>query len=487
MTTLTAPAPVLGAQSPRVEHVPSYASSAGAEAVDLAASAGLVLDPWQSRVLAGALGEKYDVARQQSVWSAFEVGLIVPRQNGKGSILEARELAGLFLLGERLILHSAHELKTAIEAYLRIKALIQETPELDRMVAHFYQSNEKTSIELKNGQRLRFVARSSGSGRGFTGDCIILDEAYNLPQRAMAALMPTLSARPNPQLWYTSSAGMEESEVLSTVRKRGTDAAKGQDERASRLAYFEWSAADDADLDDVGAWAQANPGLGIRIQPEFVEAEREALGEDEFARERLGIWADARRQNLAEELGWHALRDRESDIGAQLAFALHVSPDRKWCSIVSAAPTTDGKRVRVEIVDSKRGTDWAASRLAELATKWKPVATVLRTSGPAGALLPDLQREGVTVDKLNETEYAQACGFAYDAARSGRLAHVGQPQLNVAVERSRKRSRGDVFVWHPRDGSSDISPWEAATMAAYGLSVFGNRVPTKRAAPMYGF
>jgi hypothetical protein len=66
------------------------------------------LDPWQRFVLDRALGESKD-----GKWSAFEVGLVVPRQNGKGSILEARELAGLFLFDERLILHSAHEFETA--------------------------------------------------------------------------------------------------------------------------------------------------------------------------------------------------------------------------------------------------------------------------------------------------------------------------------------------------------------------------------------
>src|SRR5262245_51350047 len=72
---------------------PPRRSSAGSEAVDLAASAGLVLDAWQAQVLEDALGERVPGEK----WSSMEVGVIVPRQNGKGSILEARELAGLFL------------------------------------------------------------------------------------------------------------------------------------------------------------------------------------------------------------------------------------------------------------------------------------------------------------------------------------------------------------------------------------------------------
>jgi hypothetical protein len=42
-----------------------------------------------------------------------DVGLVVPRQNGKGTILEARELAGLFLFGES-ILHTSHEFRRRI-------------------------------------------------------------------------------------------------------------------------------------------------------------------------------------------------------------------------------------------------------------------------------------------------------------------------------------------------------------------------------------
>jgi phage terminase large subunit-like protein len=241
--TISPSAVLLGAQRPRVSSVPACVSSAGVEAVELAASAGLILDDWQAHVLEGALGERAD-----GKWSAFEVGLIVGRQNGKGSVLEARELAGLFLFGEMLILHSAHEFKTAQEAFRRVLGLIQNTPDLDRLVARVRTSHGEEGIELRSGARLRFVARSTGSGRGFSGDVVILDEAYNLPGSAMGALLPTMAARPNPQVWYASSAGKDDSEVLARVRDRGKEGT------SPRLAYFEWSAPSDADLDDPAAW-----------------------------------------------------------------------------------------------------------------------------------------------------------------------------------------------------------------------------------------
>ena len=183
-------------------------SSGAVEAIELAASAGLILDEWQCFALDVALSERAD-----GKWAAFEVGMIVPRQNGKGSILEARELAGLFLFGERLILHSAHEFKTAAEAFLRVKALVDNTDDLRRKVKQIRTSHGDEGIELLDGARLRFVARSRGSGRGFSGDCVILDEAFNLGAEAMGALLPTLSAKPNPQIWYTSSAPMASSQA----------------------------------------------------------------------------------------------------------------------------------------------------------------------------------------------------------------------------------------------------------------------------------
>src|SRR5690606_17185262 len=125
-----------GAQRQRVGNWPDYVTSSGVEAVELAASAGLVLDPWQEFVLTHGLGEQAD-----GRWAAFKVSVWVPRQNGKGAIIEARELAGLCRFKERLDHHSAHEHKTAAEAYIRIKELIQSTPDVDRRVSKYWQAN----------------------------------------------------------------------------------------------------------------------------------------------------------------------------------------------------------------------------------------------------------------------------------------------------------------------------------------------------------
>jgi hypothetical protein len=361
-----------------------------------------------------------------------------------------------------------------------MRTLIRGNEALERRVKQYRNSNEEISIELHDGAKLRFIARSSGSGRGFSAHRLILDEAMILSDEVMAALRPTLTTAPNPQTWFVGSAGMETSDQLLKLRKRGHAGEGG------RLAFFEWSAPEDADVDDPATWAQSNPALGRRLTLETIEDDRTLLDDTSFARERCGIWPDERRAGVIDMLHWHSLRDRESAAGDQVAFALSVSEDRRWCSIVSAAEISDA-RLRVELVECKRGTDWAAKRMAELVTKWKPCAVLVRPNSPAGALLPDLEREGVEVTKVTETEMGQACGFIVDAVAGGRLAHVGQPQLNVALDRTRKRKRGDVFVWHPSDPRADISPWDAATMAAFGFSVHAHRKPVVKSAPVYGF
>src|SRR5262249_36316123 len=224
----------VGSQVPRVSCIPPYSHTTGKEAVELCRMAGLDLDPWQEFVLVHSLGERVD-----GKWAAFEVALVVPRQNGKTLLACARELVGLFLLGERLIIHSAHQFDTSLEGFRQLLYRVEETEEFSRQVKRVSKSHGEEGIELKGGQRVRVRTRTKGGGRGITCDCLILDEAMILPEATVGALLPTLSARPNPQVWYAGSAVDQEIHdegiTLARLRER---AQKGGD---PALAYFEWS------------------------------------------------------------------------------------------------------------------------------------------------------------------------------------------------------------------------------------------------------
>lgn len=455
-----------GAQTPRISRYPEVLTSSARELIDFAESYGLRLDPWQRLVLERSLGERADAS-----WAAFEVGVTVPRQNGKGALLEARELGGLFLLGEKLVIHTAHEFKTAAEGFVRVKSYIDNYDHLRRRVKLIRTGAGTESVELLNGNRLRFVARSAGSGRGFSGDCVLLDEAYALTDAHMAALLPTLSARPNPQVWYTSSAGMADSTVLRRVRDR---ALQGQ---SARLAYFEWSADDAADSADPAAWAQANPALGIRIGEEFIASEHEAMAEPDFRRERLGIWAGEDAAAVIDLAQWATLADPGSQLVDPVAFAVDMPWDRSAVAVAAGGRRADGLR-HGEVVQARPGTAWVLQYVRELAARWRPAVVLLDGNGPAASLAAELDQTlaevGVDLVRVGGQEVAQACGSFYDAVANGQLRHLGDPELTASVAGARKSDRGDVWRWDRKDARSDISRLMAVTLAVHGAVAHGD-------------
>lgn len=476
-----------GSQSPRVSTHPTYAFSSGPDVADLSEAAGLVLDPWQRYVLEHGMGERPD-----GKWAAREVACWVPRQNGKGALIEARVLASLFLLGERRILWSAHEYKTAQEGFLRIRELIQNAPDFDRLVKRYWEGSGEQGIELTTGQRLKFIARSKGSGRGFSGDLVILDEAQELTLLQMKALLPTLSARPNPQIWYLGTPPEDDAAWVYGIRK---DGEAGKD----RLAYFDWGLGDIdptvslkerlRQYQDRELWYQANPGLGIRLSEEFCEDELSRLREG-FAPERLGMWLPYSGDEVAGwqvigEAAWEAARDVESQVGGRPAFAVYVPPDRSYSAIgVAGASTEGGRHIEVagdgQALDYRPGTGWVVARLLEL-EKHKPSVVVIDDKALADAA----EKAGLKVHRAGAADVVTGCQLLFDAVAgddvtSRDVRHIGQPELTAAVRGAVKRDVGGSWAWARRDLAVDVTPLAAVSLALFGHSTKRVHRPSRK-------
>lgn len=481
----------LGAQEPRISLIAPYVATTGDEAIELAAIADLNLDPWQGGYLRHLLGERADGS-----WAAFQAGLCVSRQNGKGGVLEARELAGLFLLDERLIVHSAHQFDTSLEAFRRLLFLVESRDEFTRRVKRVSRAHGEEGIELHGpkgrrttgGQRIRFRTRTKGGGRGFSGDVVIFDECMILPVAFHGAVFPIISARPNPQVIYTGSA------VDQQVHEHGLVFA-GLRERASaggdaRLLYAEWSA--DATLDhamdldvacDPERWAEANPALGIRITAEYIEAEQRALDARSFAVERLGVgeWPSTETggdQKISLS-AWRApmLIDRRSKLEDPVCLSFDVTPDRAWASIGVAGNREDGLG-HLEVIEHRRTTAWVVDRLVELVLKHDPVAIVWDTRSPAAALENKLRvaledAAALTDDLLipvGSADFAQACGMLVDEVDQQAVRHGDQPELASAIKGATARKLGDeAFLWSRKNSGVDISTLVAVTLARWGF------------------
>jgi hypothetical protein len=415
----------------------------------------------------------------------------VSRQNGKGSVLEARVLAGMLLFGEKLILWSAHETKTAFEAFRRCEELFTSDPELRKLVKIIHRSNGNEGIELKNGSRLRFVARSKGSGRGFSADLIILDEAYALTSEQMAALIPTLSSRPNPQIWYTSSPPLDEmtGDHLFNLRKR---AMAGDDS----LLWYDWGLqghgewtdldlkileemTDDeraAVLGDEDAWIATNPAANIRIPITFIRKEFVTMPWADFARERLGIWP----RQVTEGAGIIDVRDWNKKAVLQrpeggMVVALDINPARTHASLWAIVGEAEGP-ITLSCIAYEMGTDWIVPRLVRLRDTRSPFAFTLDVKGPAGSLLLDLEDEGFHLPKdkdrprrgdldiPNAQEVAAAFGLFVDLFRQGLLFHTADEPLDRAIATAETRNLVGGTAWDRAKGGADISPLVASTI-----------------------
>ena len=446
--------------APRFLTRPQWVSSSGQEAVELAASAGLFLDGWQAHDLDVILAERDD-----GKWAARTTGVIVPRQNGKGSEIEALELAGLFLFGEQVIMHSAHEFKTSSEAFLRIKALIDNTDDLRRRVKRIHSAHGSEGIELMTGQRLRFVARSKGSGRGFSGDRLILDEAFNLSAQMISAMVPTMGARENPQANFFSSAPILDpcSDVLREFILSGRAGAES-------LALIEYAAAPDADLDDRGAWAEANPAYPHRLTDDAIRTERTLMADEDFARERCGLWPEgADGGQVIPALMWAGCLKAGSQIEGQQTFALEVAEDRSWSAIAAAGFSTIPNRLHGEVVEYRPGTGWIVERVTELFMRWGGQIAVAKSS-PAAAMIPQLEQAGVQVLEVSPEQHARSCGRFYDLVVNDEFAHLGSGELEMAVRSAARKDMGDAWVWSRRRSTIDIAPLVAVTLAVGAIT-----------------
>lgn len=447
-------------------HVPPHRTSAGAEVADLAESAGLVLDEWQRWVLDGALGERDD-----GKWAAFEVGLCCPRQNGKSAILEAVMLGALFLDGGET-LYSAHEFKTAQKIWARLDGMVRHTPELNALVFRRVSSTNEMGLELFDGSKLQFVARSGTSGRGFSADRLIFDEAMILSATSMGAMIPTMSAKPNAQVWYAGSAGMVDSDHWRSLRDRGRKA-----EGATALAWFEWGGGPVEDLRDRSEWAARNPGYPDRITDEAIERELETLETREetlaeWVRERLGIWdePDLFGQVIGADV-WLAHANPKAVISGSPMLALDVSPNLSSAAIAVCGDS--GGRPLVEITsedqdgvrvpDHREGLDWLVPRVVAICRS-HDIGKVHLTGDAAKSFAPALEAAGLEVAALTGPELAQACATFYHGATTGPLLHAGQPELDAALACARQLETDHGWKWAKRK-SGDITCLVAATVA----------------------
>ena len=324
-----------GNQKPRIEYAPLYAYTDGKDASELVKAYGYELDPWQKSIINSWLGRD-----KSDMFTATSCGLSVPRQNGKNALLEVRELYGLVTMGEK-ILHTAHEVKTARKAFMRLASFFsneRQYPELASMAVAIRKTNGQEAIELTNGGSVEFSSRSNGANRGFTVDSVIFDEAQELTDEQLNALLPTLAAAPsgNRQFIYTGTppTGDTRGEVFRRVRQSALD------ETDVKLSWYEWSCErippKDVTLKDLVKLSfEYNPAMGYRLTPDFTRQEAIQMSLDGFARERLGWWSATSTATAISEAMWNKTFIEAKDVPQDglMTFGVKFGVDGSFVSL----------------------------------------------------------------------------------------------------------------------------------------------------------
>lgn len=452
---------LLGAQEPTHRLYVEGDTSSGDDAIELAESAGLHLDPFQQLLL------RDGCTRIGRRWGAIEVAIELSRRNGKSEVFLARVLAGVYLFGEKRIVYTAHSGETVMDAFGRLSELIMDSPHLRKRVkGEPTRGNGKEAIHFHSGARIRFRTRTASGGRGLDGDLVVLDESQDIGWRHVSALYPVILARADPQLWYGGSAGDKGSEVLGDLVRRSEAAEPG-------LVMHRYAADEDDDPADPRTQARVNPAYGRRIQPDVIAQLQRTMPPEKFARECLGIGDYPRPAGedwVIPQTAYERSIDRTSAAVGPLVWCVEVSFDRQRASIGVAGRRADG-RVHVEVVENQVGTRWIAPRLAQLTARHPTLGVVVDPSSPTGSILGELADAGIVVTPLKSTDLTQAWGGLYDSwtGTPATVLHRGAGWVTAALAAASTRALGGATTWSRQAGEVDVTPILAITWAAHGL------------------
>lgn len=425
---------------------------------------GLPLDRWQQGLCQAIL------AKRESGQYACGIGgaiASIPRQSGKTHTIGALIFALCLSKPNVMVLWTAHRTRTHNETFKSMDSMANQK-RIAPLVRAVRKTNGEQEIEFTNGSRILFGAREAGFGRGFAMvDVVVLDEAQILTEKAMEDMVPATNAAPNGLVLMigTPPRPVDPGEVFTNRRKA---ALAGED---LDVLYVEFSADENASLEDRKQWAKANPSYPHRTSETSILRMRKLLGSDDsFRREALGIWDAESKVSLFKEHEWEAGRRETRPAGLSVdALALAVSIDLGHSAIVAASEDEDGG-AWVKPLHHGPGTRGLVERCVELQDQFD-VDVVIDGRGPGAVLIPHLEKAGVRLHIASTVDVLNAFANLETKVHEGQFFHVSAPELDAAAAGAVRRAVGDRSALGRKKSEADISPLEAASLAAWRAGV----------------
>lgn len=491
---------LLGDREPRLSVVPDGDTTRGDTAVDFAKWCGLTLYPWQEDLLR-------DLCRTipDGRWAAREAVVSIARQNGKGEVLLARELAGIYLFGERLVYHTAHLMETALDAQKRMWEVIESNEGLlywwgddpDEMPT-LVTSNGRESIQFPAVHAsVAFRTRTPKTGRGLAIDLLIFDECFHLPREVFAAMNSTTKSRRMAQKIFISSPVNRHEHahgrIFSAKRWSALDGA-------ARMLLKEWSPAPGADPFADATWRAANPSLvmdGPGVQYDEIQAEADAARVSEdmlavFLVESLGAGIWFPRDGDDDDDFDPIVPDEKVDAAfttapgrlSDVVLAIDGSADRSTVSIAAAGRVESGLRGLVGY-HGRMNVDAAVTAVLQAIDDADPVAVIVDPKSAAEPIIDPLERAGIEVHRMSYADVKSATALLLSGMDEGRIALSEDERLRDAFRCAALREDREGGVALARR-SGTICQLVAVSFALWGVDRFGAlpRVNVGTAVPL---
>lgn len=408
------------------------------------------LMPWQQYVADVVM--EIDPATGRLAYDEFRI--TVPRQSGKSTLVLAKAVhrasATPFFGPRQQIVYTAQTRKDARKKFEEDFFPDLEAAPVFRARDHWGNGNEH--IRFPNRSRFGIESTTEKAGHGGTLDEAYIDEAFaQVDGRLEQAFGPAMITRSNTQTGVISTAGwLDGSPYLEAKVSHGRSLVEAGE--PARVAYFEWSAPQDADPLDRAVWRACMPALGFTIDEdaiaaELVRFESSPEGLNGFRRAYLNQWAPKGAMSVAiPDEWWVECGDPSSAITGKPTFAVSTSPDGSLTSLLAVGFRSDGL-LHVEVVRHGPATMVDAGEVATIARRNSGVVA-LHPGHAAGSMLPDLEKAGITVQKVTTGDYTRGCGAFYDAVRARRLRYPApQPELTAALKVAQRRFVGEAWRW----------------------------------------
>lgn len=409
--------------------------------------------PWQQQIADVALEVMPDGT------PAFrELNVLVPRQCGKTSLMLAMELQRAILWGTpQVIGYTAQTGWDARRKLIDDQVPLLEASQLSSTIKRVYRGAGMESIHFKNSSRIDVMPSTPTAGHGRVINLGIIDEAFSdEDDRREGALLPAMATKRDAQLFVISTAGTQSSLYLKRKVEQGRAMVEaGIDEG---VAYFEFSAGEDDDIDDPMIWHRTIPALGYTIDEKVISHARSTMTEGEFRRAYLCQWTVLDEAAIPAKYVARVM-DAETSPSGRLSFGIDVAMDRSY-SAISVSDDTG----RVELIEHREGVGWVVDRALDL---WRKHRGVLVVDGysPANSLVDRLEGGGIPVTRYTIRDMTAACGLFYDAVLDDAIRIRPHASLSAAIESAKRKQMASGWLWSRTVETADLTPLFSSTIA----------------------